>query len=680
MMKFTIDGRPFLKDIHDLFAALIVQIQLNTHRYLFRNYYNTFSSEDAIQSLGNLKFSHTLCTPDPNDSTLQQRTTTTTTFNMAREVAKSLCQQFQNCRLMENAVDPHNKVFREKGIWHLTPKGLCVLQDFCVRTEVNVSSLRKHFNHMEAIHLIHLDRNIENDQLILNRSAISVVFKMMMASLPLDGELTSFGSAHSASLSKQSSASSNPSSSSSSTVSSSTSSSQSAPFSMCPTVAGNDSKVYILTNYLLTLSEAHRQRKSSKGIRTVLSSQMCCDWLMDYTTVSSRQEAEVIAFEFLKSGWIEYQDPKNNYQNGTTVIKSSKATLLVVTEKGKAISTESNKNQAANLLIQPKEVSKLRSHTCVPEEKTTLKELLAEEYDIDYLDISTIDSEEKNFETGSLKRSISITSSPSSILTETSAKSGYSVHNSSNSNISNSGSASCNQNGDPKESNSARLNIILENPKLRSPFKDFLRSNFCEENLDFWIDYNTLQRKYRNKSPTLPSHNQKDLLEDAYIIWSTYLASGSPNELNVEHSICQELTKVVNSAVTIIPPYVGQAKQTIVITASSTSQSLRMMIKLLDKANEHICRLMASDSVPKFIKTEKYRKIIDSIERKSVMSSVAQYYTKAFGVGVLMGGAIEVLLIKSNYYQMLAASEAKKQLKELQEEQEDLERLKKIKA
>ncbi|GAA5808981.1 hypothetical protein MFLAVUS_002381 [Mucor flavus] len=600
MMKFTIDGRPFLKDIHDLFAALIVQIPLDTHRYLFRNYYNTFSSDDAIQALGNLRFSHTVRIPDPNDSSRQQRTTTTTTFNMAREMAKSLCQQFQNCRLMENAVDPQNRSFRDKGIWHLTPKGLCVLQDFCVRTEVNVSTLRKHFSHMEAIHLVRLDRNSDDDQLILTRAYVSVVFRVMMTCLPLDGELSNTGSASSVSLSTRST----PPSSASSSVSSATSCSTpslSAPFAMSSTSSGGDSRVQLLGNYLLTLSKSTRQSKTVKTMRTVFSSQMCCDWLLEFSTISCREEAESITQEFIKYHWIEYQDSKHQHNP----IKASKVIIFVVSDKGKLIVSEPIKQPQAPQPPQPALiassstiVTRSRSGTIdeqqqqqQQEEKTTLKEILSQ--DPESLLITTTQTTDDD--TSSIVEStatLSVSRPPSIAVEHTTTTT------------------------DPKESNSARLKIILENAKLLSPFKDFLRANFCEENLDFWIDYNTLRRKCRNQSPALPSQNQKDLLEDAYDIWSTYLAPGSSCELNVEHSLCQEMARIVNSIVTIIPSaYPGQSKPTILITASSASQSLRMMLKLFDKVNEHICRLMASDSVPKFVKTEKYRKIIDMIER-----------------------------------------------------------------
>ncbi|OAD66873.1 hypothetical protein PHYBLDRAFT_152137 [Phycomyces blakesleeanus NRRL 1555(-)] len=51
--------------------------------------------------------------------------------------------------------------------------------------------------------------------------------------------------------------------------------------------------------------------------------------------------------------------------------------------------------------------------------------------------------------------------------------------------------------------------------------------------------------------------------------------------------------------------------------------------------------------------------------------SLVQFYGKIFGLGVGLGGAMELLLIKSNYYQMLAASEAKTIAKEMAKEEED---------
>ncbi|OAD66874.1 hypothetical protein PHYBLDRAFT_24773 [Phycomyces blakesleeanus NRRL 1555(-)] len=523
MMKFTMDGRPFLKDIHDLFSALIVQIPIDNHRYLFRNYTNTFSSEDALQALGSLRFSHTQRASDPNDTTKQLWTTTTTTFNMARDMAKALCQQFHTCHLIENAVDSHNRVFREKGLWQLTPKGLCVLQDFCVRTGADMTSMRKHFGQLDPIQLVRLERQAEDDELILSRQNLSIVFRVMLSLLPLEGELDQPGN-HSSPVPPKttSSTSSNSSVSSSSTTS----------------------------------SRREIIPKTANTIRTVFSSQMCCDWLVDYSTVSSRDEAEVIANSFIRYGWLEFQD----HRLSGAFIKVSKATLLLVTDKGKQILNEKS------LSIESESKNK-DSHVKKEEaEKSKNKEGL-----------ETISK---------LSKSLSLQSISTTII-------------------------------DHKEGNLARLRLILDDPQCRSLFKDFLRANFCEENLDFWIDYESLKRKCRSQSPALPSQNQKDLVEDAYNIWVTYLAPSAPSELNVEHSLRQEMARLVSSVVTVVPTYMpGQIKPTILISTSSASQSLRMMLKWFDRVDEHICRLMASDSVPKFIKTSKYRRLQDSREKE----------------------------------------------------------------
>ncbi|KAI9492391.1 regulator of G protein signaling domain-containing protein [Zychaea mexicana] len=607
MMKFTIDGRPYLKDIHDLFAALIVQIPLDTHRYLFRNYPNTFTSEDAILALGSLRFSHTARMPDPNDPSKLLRTTTTTTFNMEKDMAKALCQQFQQCRLTENATDPHSRSFRDKGIWQLTPKGVCVLQDFCVRTEADMAQLRRHFGHIDPIQLVRLERHADDDQIIFGRQNLSVVFRIMMTCLPQEGELEKVNNqstkATSSSSSTRGGSGKSTISGASSQSSGSTNTSNPAPFAMTSNISSGDSRVQLLANNLLTHSKRGSKggptTRSAKNMRTVFSTQLACDWLTEYSTVSSREEAETIVNEFLKYGWIEFQDPKQS-----APARASKTIMLIVTGKGKEVVAEFEHKAGAAAATQQQSVARssstsslartrsLRSQSTIPssvdeeDQQTTLREILSQDPEAIHDPPSATPARPTRS-----RQSTSSSSRPSSTAID------YPE--------------------DPKESNAARLKVILDDPQLRSLFKDFLRANFCEENLDFWIDYSTLRRKCRNQSPAMPSQNQKDLLEDAHDIWSTYLAPGARCELNVEHSLRQEMARVVNSMVQVVPTFTpGQAKPTVVISTHSTSSALRMMLKWFDRVNEHICRLMASDSVPKFVKTPRYRKINDSRERE----------------------------------------------------------------
>ncbi|KAI8332348.1 hypothetical protein BC941DRAFT_474129 [Chlamydoabsidia padenii] len=58
--------------------------------------------------------------------------------------------------------------------------------------------------------------------------------------------------------------------------------------------------------------------------------------------------------------------------------------------------------------------------------------------------------------------------------------------------------------------------------------------------------------------------------------------------------------------------------------------------------------------------------------------AVSTIYGKFFGLGLITGASMEMLLIKSNYYGVLVASEAKAKLKELQQEQEDIERFQRL--
>ncbi|CAO3592207.1 unnamed protein product [Absidia cylindrospora] len=724
MMKFTIDGRPYLKDIHDLFAALIVQTPLTTHRYLFRNYYNTFSSEDAITALGSLRFSHTVRTPDPNDPGRQTRTTTTTTFNMAKDMAKALCSQFQACHLMQNAVDPNSSrstsnsgssggsgTISDKTIWQLTPKGLCVLQDFCVRTEVDMSSMRKYFSDIHPIQLVRLDRHSDDDQLMLGRQNVSLIFMVMITSLPLEGDLLTQQQqqqqqqqslpvpplAKSSKTRKGQNENSSSSSSSGSSVSSGSSATSSslpsnaAPFAMSTQVVNGDSRVQLLGNYLLTLSKTNQfqqqkqqhqqqqQQQSSAGqqqkgyqqklaslakpgkkMRTAFSSQLGCDWLIDYSTVSCYDEGESLLAEFVKYGWVECQDAKYADQ----YLRASTKIILVVTPKGKQVLAETtsssstsnsssatsspttNNNNSNSSTVSTtggsiataarKDTTTHRvrsgstSTTQQDGDETTLREMLAQDPEsvmitthqttssssdlvVPRNNNSNDNKNDSGFNARSRPPSTAMdypnTTNPNGMQSQA-LTSSLSMH-------SNNNSGNSNNNSDPKESNATRLKQILDDAALRSLFKDFLRNNFCEENLDFWIDYSTLRRKIRNQSPALPSQNQKDLLEDAYDLWSTYLKPGAASELNVEHSLRQEMARVVNSMVTVVPTYIpGQqsSKNTLVISSHSVSASLRMILKWLDQVNDHICRLMSSDSVPKFVRTAKYKKIIDARE------------------------------------------------------------------
>ncbi|ORZ05244.1 regulator of G protein signaling domain-domain-containing protein [Absidia repens] len=629
MIKVTIDGRPYLKDIHDLFAALITQIQLSTHRYLFRNYYNTFSTEDAIAALASLRVSHTVRTADTKNSHGQAQTVTTiTTFNMDKDMAKALCLQFQVCRLMENAVDPSSSSSRnvasvnDKTLWQLTPKGLCVVQDFCVRTEVDMAPMRKYFECIPSIQLVPLERQTDDDQLTLGRQHLSLIFMIMATSLPLEGNVLTHHQQQvpdlvTSSAKKKSSPTSSLSSSSSSVSSSSSASlsatitapaATAAPFTMSTHSTYADAKVQLLSNYLLTMSgqqkrqptqhppqkmyrqqqqKGYQQKKlASVAIRSTFSSQLGYDWLIDCSTVSCYDEAQVLLEEFIKYGWLKYQDGSARYADKP--LHASSKVMLEVTPSG---------NQIISKMSTTSSSSATSTRSSLPQQDTRagLADL--------FLPQSSTAPKDEGQSRHPHRRSFCMTTTSTSDNTTRLVRSNSSGGNS----MDMSPLSSSLTNGG--ESNVSKLHHILHDAQLRSLFKIFLRSHFCEENLDFWIDYAALCQKLRRGGPVMPTHNQKELLEDAYDVWATYLnPCGAHNELNIDHGLRQDMARAVNSIMTI--DHTSGASR-LVITSHSVSASLRMILKWLDRVNDQICRLMATDSVPTFIKTPSYRQLMD---------------------------------------------------------------------
>lgn len=170
-----------------------------------------------------------------------------------------------------------------------------------------------------------------------------------------------------------------------------------------------------------------------------------------------------------------------------------------------------------------------------------------------------------------------------------------------------------------RESNSDRLNYILEEPALRSLFREFLRGNFCEENLSFWLEVQDLKRKFSITSSAAPSlraavpagaksspgqaameKHHESLIQMAFVIYNTYLAPHSQCELNIDHSLRNELTNYLND---VMQDHGGkglyQGRMELEQASTFTATQLQTMIRLYERIQNHVFRLMATDSVPK---------------------------------------------------------------------------------
>lgn len=61
-------------------------------------------------------------------------------------------------------------------------------------------------------------------------------------------------------------------------------------------------------------------------------------------------------------------------------------------------------------------------------------------------------------------------------------------------------STSSNSSSLKADSHAAKLHRILEEPALRTLFRQHMRDSFCEENLSFWLDVEDLKRRYASTS------------------------------------------------------------------------------------------------------------------------------------------------------------------------------------
>ena len=166
-----------------------------------------------------------------------------------------------------------------------------------------------------------------------------------------------------------------------------------------------------------------------------------------------------------------------------------------------------------------------------------------------------------------------------------------------------------------KESNTDRLKYILNEPAVRSLFRDFLRSNFCEENLAFWLEVEDFKRKFNTTSSArggdvrvagkgtpgqaaMEKHHE-GLIKNAFLIYNLYLAPSSQCELNIDHGLRNELSGYLSDVIQSLTGKTFQGRVELEQANAFNATQLQTMIRLYERIQTHVFRLMATDSVPK---------------------------------------------------------------------------------
>ena len=294
----TDEERPFTRDFKDLFSTLIVSLPLTPHRIRFQKVEHTFTSEEAINNLGSLKFSQSNRMPDPKDPSRIVTTTTTTTFSMAKEMARSVCQRFMDARFIETADQKPVQLFPLKGaIWQLTPKGMHVLQRFCQRNGINqrhvLDVLDSSRNTMQ---LVILERDGSTDKLSHDRATVEVIFRRFAG--------------------------------------------QEAPNVKSSISTADSDSVSDYYNGLIGVKMAKERKLIDRVVANTFTGKAAVDWLMDCCTTVDRRETDEIAELFVQHGLIRsvVEDKVFIHQNpGTTKFQPTRNAIYQLTDKGQVI-------------------------------------------------------------------------------------------------------------------------------------------------------------------------------------------------------------------------------------------------------------------------------------------------------------------------------------------------------
>ncbi|KAI0786444.1 regulator of G protein signaling [Abortiporus biennis] len=535
MMKTTKRGRPYLKDTLDLFATLIVSLELTTNRVFFRNFPNSFMTDDAARNLASLKFSQSNRGPDPREPSRIITTTTTTTFSMTRDMAKAMCQHFMDARLIENAADPGSNLFKDRGVYVLTPKGLHVLERFMSKNGINGDHLSHVFTSQPiCMKLLHLERRSTDDEIIVSHSVIIALFRRFVGRSP-----------------------------------------------------------NYPPEYLDTLDAFQKYHERSKGValmdvteratmgKTPLTHKNCfaavtaLEWLCDFTSVIGREEAAEMAAQFVRYGLITLVSDK----------RKGNDSAIIFTVRGAAGGPNSTIQQHGEFRCTAKAIYKVSD----------------EGRRVARWDLPEGARDSPNTSSANISTAARSSEDPTEDSAEANRTADAKIHR----RISMTEKMIANKDDDRKshkESNTERLQYIIDEPQLRALFRDFLRANFCEENLSFYLEVVDFKKRFNITSTAMEKHHES-LIQTAFQIYNMYLAPSSQCELNIDHGLRNELSGYLSDVIQSLTGKAFQGRVEMEQANAFNATQLQTMIKLYERIQTHVFRLMATDS---FIKTPRF--------------------------------------------------------------------------
>lgn len=595
------------QDTHDLFATLMVSLDLSDRTRFFRTYPNAFTTDDAATNLSSLRFSQSNRTSDPNDPQRIVTTTTTTTFSMSRDIAKGICQHFMDARLIMNAVDPSSSTFKDRGIYQITPKGLHVLERFITKNGISADHLVTVFTTQPiCMKLLHLERRLADDEIHVTRSVIEVVFRRFAGgrhpnyvSDPHDGR-------------------------------------PGTPIAPRPFVENLRPSDNYDRGGGVELQDVTEKSKTGQMVvvKQVFASLQGVDWLVDYSTCCCREEATELLAHFVRYNLITMfaDKSKTGDRVAAAEVRGSNSAeaefrfgprvLYRITEDGRRVALGGY--SAATPAGTAGDVA-----SAVPKSVSVKMEVKPSSdgsaNDDDASSVRSFDRSAAGL-SGAVRptdRSFAGGTGLSNVA-ESAIVGRQAVAELFKADFSESGVASW-----PKDQHSTttRLRAILDEPALRALFRDFLRANYCDENLGFWIDVSDFRRRFSTTSSAVGGASaqgaakkkqvsatnamethQQNLVAAALHIYNTYLAPLSPNELNIDHNLRADVVNYVNRSLAEVAPggsigkTIGPNGEEVDVVPALRATQVQTLLRQYERIQEHIFRLLATDQVPRFVR------------------------------------------------------------------------------
>lgn len=276
------------QDLHDLFCILMVAVPLKMHRARLQKRYSSFTTYDALHKLSNLKFVHTNKRHSPDDPSIILLTTLVTTYAMVPEMARLLCQNFLDSRLMESC-EGKSDFLTADSVWQPTPKGINLLQAFASRNGV----AERHVHEVlesprNNMRLLILERERDSDLVMVDRGIMEVIFRRFVG---IDGP------------------------------------------NVKNTHTGSDSdSINDSLNGVHGVKLIREKRIGGRIFQNLFTGRSCIDWLMTCCTFITEREACMVASRFLSLGFCELvsEDKPSSVKN----LSPSKNALYRVTKTG----------------------------------------------------------------------------------------------------------------------------------------------------------------------------------------------------------------------------------------------------------------------------------------------------------------------------------------------------------